>query len=243
MVLRRTNTGFWTAALVVGLVVAYFVHLGFVQIDLIAQEHGLAAAQAAQQNVNASKISLMDAVDDPANDLRRGYLRGVWKQNANIKIGPRVHSGMSGYWIATPFMLANQKITILAIRGWVPETMAPVMLSAQAPFGMATLTGALRAGESVSETPVAGDQQSWRKLDIDAIAAANGVEYPARLVFFMETSSLSEDPALRRVQPLEGMDVPHRQYAFFWFGAAAVLAALFYALAVHPRFFNLPKAR
>lgn len=220
------------AALITLAGIVLLMKLGFWQLERLHWKQGLVAQIEAQKTVDPSTVSLVPLLDNPEDQFHRGFLRGVWMQGKNVKVGPHMREGELGYWLVTPFVLADGTAVIVN-RGWVPGTMINLLLDGTPPKGIVTLHGVLRIPET-GASPVGIDNRDWHKLDAEAIARASGIALPARMAVFMESSVPADEASLKPAPIIAQLRNEHLNYAIFWFGMAVLLAGIYYLAAIHP---------
>lgn len=131
-------------------------------------------------------------------------------------VGPRTRDGRSGYHLFTPLYLRDGGV-VLVNRGWVedaPAARGVVPVRAE---------GFLRRPETPNRFVPPNDpaRDIWHSVDIAAIAAAKALPAPASLILY----ATADDVAAPHPRPAPNNN--HRDYAFFWFAMAAVLAIMF----------------
>ena len=122
--------------------------------------------------------------------------------------------------------------SVLVDRGFVPDTVKdrpPVDATAQAPV---ELVGVLRTPDKRTFVTPANELAAnrWYSRDVPAMAKALGVQRPAPMFLFAETSA---NPGLKYPTPQPvPTEIPNRhlEYAWTWFGLAAALAAVYAAV-------------
>lgn len=203
--------------------VVVFVNLGFWQLDRLKWKTDLIQKIEAEQAVDASTVPLGKLIDNPNNNLRRGYLSGIWIDTASVRVGPKAIGDQWGYWIITPLALGDGT-TILVNRGWVDDKRAMMIANGSPQKDVVKVMGTLRAGEKGAQ--VGTDTRLFHVLDVENIAKAMGQNRVARLALFMDSSNPADDAAFQPAPVTASMRNAHLQYAIFWFGAAGLLSVL-----------------
>lgn len=126
---------------------------------------------------------------------------------------------------------------ILVDRGFVAESISsrpPVDPTATAPR---EVIGVLRAAEegNAFTPPNEAGRGRWYRRDIAAMAGALGLAKPAPWFLMLETSSNPEWRALQPAPLPVGLSNNHLGYAITWFGLAAALAGVYFAMVRRPR--------
>lgn len=204
--------------------IVVFVDLGFWQLDRLKWKTDLLQKIDAEKSVDANAVPLIDLIDNEDNNLRRGYLSGVWADGGSVRVGPKAVNGVWGYWIITPLKLENDEI-ILINRGWMDDARAVVTANAVPSKSVVKVTGTLRKSDAKSNA-VGGDARLWHVLDIAGISKALGKDHAAKLVLFAESVAPADDAGFKPAPVSASLRNAHLQYAIFWFGAAVLLAVL-----------------
>lgn len=232
MLIIPRDPRFKIAGILTVLVVAVFLKMGFWQLERLQWKQGVLKAIEAEKLVDPHKVALRDLVDSTPNDLKRGFLTGVWAEGKNMKVGPELVDGKIGYWIVTPFML-NDGIAVLANRGWVPENMVGVMMDSAPPRGVVKITGTLRRSDEAGKM-AGNDSNSWHGFNISGMMASAGVSNYARLGFFIDGSEPADDSVLTPAPVLSNVRNEHLNYAIFWFGMAILTLVIFVMATMMP---------
>ena len=144
----------------------------------------------------------------------------------------------SGFWVITPLQRADGQV-VLVNRGFVPpEAREPAARGATAAQGEAVVVGLLRLTEPGggflrTNEPAAG---RWFSRDVQAIAAARGIQRPAAYFIDLEAEAEAEaeagsgKAAAPRTWPAAGLTVisftnNHLVYALTWYALALMVAA------------------
>ncbi|SCW31607.1 surfeit locus 1 family protein [Rhizobium mongolense subsp. loessense] len=139
--------------------------------------------------------------------------------------------GQTGYYIYTPLELAGGHY-LFVNRGFVPfENKEPEMRMQGQLTGEQTVTGLARnklPGKPswlVPDNDVAKNIFYWK--DLDVMAASTGLNKASVLPFFVDADS-APNPKGLPIGGVTDVDLPnnHLQYAFTWYGLAAVLVVI-----------------
>lgn len=208
---------------------AALIALGVWQLHRLQWKLGLIADIAAQASLDPEKVSLSIQLDDPGNNFHRGFLQGRYLRNKDVRVGPHMDGDRLGYWVVSPLKLFGGRI-VLVNRGWIEQSAAPPA----PPKAMEFITGTLRESDRAG-APVAGDAQSWHRLDVAGIAKALNLPDVAPLALFMEGSRPKDDPRLIPAPVVASLRNEHLQYAIFWFVMAAVLFGCYVVFSLRGR--------
>jgi surfeit locus 1 family protein len=139
--------------------------------------------------------------------------------------------GQTGYYIYTPLELADGRI-LFVNRGFVPyDNKEPEMRMQGQLTDQQTVTGLAREklpGKPswvVPDNDVAKNIFYWK--DLDVMAESVGLEKARVIPFFVDADS-APNPAGLPIGGVTQVDLPndHLQYAFTWYGLAAVLVVV-----------------
>lgn len=137
--------------------------------------------------------------------------------------------GLSGYYVYTPLRLEDGRI-VFVNRGFVPFDRKEAAARAEGQVeGPVTITGLSRErlpekpSFLVPENDLSKNIFFWK--DLDAMAASAGLGDDVVLPFFIDAGD-AENPGGLPVGGVTRISFPnnHLQYAFTWYGLAAVLA-------------------
>lgn len=171
----------------------------------------------------AEPIPVPDAADwTPGDAYTRVTVAGVFQHDRETLVQAVTEQG-PGFWVLTP--LQTDERTILINRGFVPTELREASARAAGQIeGAVTVAGLLRASEPGgaflrANAPV---QNRWYSRDIEAIAAAQGLEGPVA-PYFID----ADDAANPGGYPVGGLTVvrfrnSHLTYALTWFGLCAL---------------------
>ncbi|MCZ4271401.1 SURF1 family protein [Maritalea porphyrae] len=232
------NSTIGTVIFVAGMLAAalLFVTLGFWQMERLGWKEQLIASATERANdlpTNVPSADLWATLDPESIDFQPVTLKGSFLEHGEARIFISLpqkrnrHSG-PGYWIVTPFQLADAGI-VYVNRGFVPQELAFNAGYAAAPIGQMTITGVLRKPERVGAAT----------LEPDLAKNVDWVINPARLstVLFGDLGTVA--PFYINWQPAEEVKLPqpaqtgeiefsnkHLEYALTWFALAAMTPVL-----------------
>lgn len=223
---------FWaTICTVVG--IAVLVALGMWQLQRLEWKNNLIARITAQQE--AAPVdggALIAAAMAPGADYTYAPARvyGLYDNGKAFLVGPRTHDGEAGYHLISALQILEDNqpaYTLLVNRGWVAERPASM------PAGFTTVSGLLRPVEAPNRfvPPNNPARDEWYSVDIPQLIAAKDMQNVLPYVLYAE----GEEPADPAMQVAGAYHTPggpqlannHRQYAYFWFAMAAVMAAVY----------------
>jgi surfeit locus 1 family protein len=222
--MRRTKTLLaWVAVL---LAVCLFVALGVWQIERRAWKHDLIAR--VDTRVAAAPAAPPGPGDWAAVSAERDAYRHVRLAGRFLDARETLVQAVTdlgpGYWVMTP--LETESFVVLVNRGFVPiDRRDPATREAGRIAGPVTVTGLLRISEPGGGFLRANDPGAgrWYSRDVDAIAAAAGLEGPVA-PYFIDADATPNPGGL----PVGGLTVirfsdSHLSYALTWFALAAGL--------------------
>lgn len=216
----------WIVATVVVVVLAaVFVRLGFWQLDRLEERRR--ANTVGQQRLEAEPAELSLLLEQGAGDLsslehRRAIVEGEFDRNEEVLIRSQVEFGQAGFHVITP-LVRDDGSAILVNRGWVPITMDTPPVDAPPDPGSRELEGWVYLTETrpaLGQEEPEGDLDVLNRVDIARIEDQAPYELaPVYLVAMGESGDELPVP----VDPPDFTDEgPHLAYAIQWFGFAAV---------------------
>ncbi|TFW03299.1 SURF1 family protein [Oxalobacteraceae bacterium OM1] len=168
-----------------------------------------------------------------SDEYRHVRLTGSFLADRSTRVQAVTELG-SGYWVLTPLRTADGNV-VLVNRGYVPAD--ALRDAGAAPAGTVTLTGLLRitepGGGFLRKNDPAHDR--WYSRDVQAIAAARGLEHVAP--YFVDADANQESgPGA----PVGGLTVikfhnSHLVYALTWYALALMVAGATWKLLLRPR--------
>ena len=173
-------------------------------------------------------------VSAAADEYRRVRLAGTFLHDKETLVQASTRLG-AGFWVLAPLRAADGSI-VLVNRGFVPpEARERAARKATEAEGETTVTGLLRITEPTGGFLRKNEpaQQRWFSRDVQAIAAARGLDHVAP--YFVDADAAPSASGAAPAWPAGGLTViafpnSHLVYALTWYGLALmVLAAAGYA--------------
>nr|WP_206119905.1 SURF1 family protein [Rhizobium laguerreae] len=211
---------------------AILISLGTWQVERLHWKEGLIADIAARQAAAPVPLADIEAMAVAGGDIeyRKVTATGRYFNNKERHFFA-TWRGQTGFYVYTPLELADGRI-LFVNRGFVPydnkepETRMQGQLTDQQ-----TVTGLAREklpGKPswvVPDNDVAKNIFYWK--DLDVMAESVGLEKAKVIPFFVDADS-TLNPAGLPIGGVTQVDLPndHLQYAFTWYGLAAVLTAV-----------------
>jgi len=208
------------------------ISLGTWQVERLHWKEGLLADIAARQAAAPVPLAEIEAMAASGGDIeyRKVTATGRYINNKERHFFA-TWQGQTGFYVYTPLELADGR-TLLVNRGFVPyENKEPEMRMQGQLTDQQTVTGLARAklpGKPswvVPDNDVAKNIFYWK--DLDVMAESVGLEKARVLPFFVDADS-TPNPAGLPIGGVTQVDLPndHLQYAFTWYGLAAVLVVV-----------------
>ncbi|MDR9812478.1 SURF1 family protein [Rhizobium hidalgonense] len=208
------------------------ISLGTWQVERLHWKEGLLADIAARQAAAPVPLAEIEAMAASGGDIeyRKVTATGRYINNKERHFFA-TWQGQTGFYVYTPLELADAR-TLLVNRGFVPyENKEPEMRMQGQLTDQQTVTGLARAklpGKPswvVPDNDVAKNIFYWK--DLDVMAESVGLEKARVLPFFVDADS-TPNPAGLPIGGVTQVDLPndHLQYAFTWYGLAAVLVVV-----------------
>jgi len=223
--------------LLVVLISAGFLRLGFWQLDRARYKHDLYAQYLANSAREVVPLSMLPALEPDHTLGRQVILRGDYLPDRQVLLDNQSLGGRPGYLVFTPFKPAGEPHeAILVNRGWIPlsagrDAVRLPPLSAgertvRGELGRPPTAGLRLRGSDLIET-LDGGIRRVQVIDYAALGSALGLRLQPRVLLL--------DPAVpegfKRAWRAPGSDeARHRSYAFQWFAMAGALVAIYLIL-------------
>ncbi len=202
--------------------------LGSWQVKRLQWKQGVIAEIAAAQTQSPLTRLPDDAAALAPLNFYPVALDGRWIDGVEFHISPRFYRGKLGYFIVTPFALADGR-TLLVNRGWVPAAQKlPDDRPESAVSGEATLHGMLRVGDERNwmTPPNNVDKNIWFGRDTLDMANSAGLANPVpAMVDLVGTQDSARLPV-----PSAGtikLRNDHLSYIVTWYGIAVSILVIF----------------
>lgn len=212
------------AALLILVVAAVCIRLGFWQLDRRETRLGLNAAIA--ERMDAQPFTLDRApMDTTGLTYRRVVIAGRLDADRSVALAGRSYQGSPGAHLLVPLRLGDG--ALLVNRGWLPaRDAASVDRDAVAIDGPAEVEGVLLPFPDVTVAEEDGFRSTWYRFAGDAIRA----QYPYPVApLYLQATSRPAGPAAPDTAQLPILldppgldDGPHLSYAVQWFSFAAI---------------------
>lgn len=220
----------WWVTLIVLVLMAVFVRLGFWQLDRLEQRRAANAQLVAalesdsidlNDTINEYRLLAPDAVSgDLAN--RNVIVRGTYDFSGQRIVKLQSWNGRAGVHLITPFLIEGSDTVILVNRGWIPDADYAAGNAYDTDIGMQTIEGFIALTETINRrtsdaiVPVDPGAELFR-VDIDTLSEF--VPYPLAPFYLklIPDDGASADlpiPVPKEVDLSEG---PHLDYALQWF--------------------------
>lgn len=209
--------------------------LGFWQLGRGEQKRQLLLLQ--QEAVMAPALSLNSQAITDADRYRKVTLVGHYDPAHQVLIDNQVMDGKNGYWVLTPFFIAEQNKAVLVNRGWVAlgndrKQLPEVGFTA----GQLEIIGRINRFPSVGikldgmTQPSDGWPTVVQLLDANVLSSKLGYE----IYDFQVELDPEADYGLRREWKTAVAIPPekHQAYAVQWFGLALALSFLFIWISI-----------
>lgn len=222
------------AALLVLVVAAVCVRLGFWQLDRLEQRrerNALLAAAMEAPVLSLTGDSLRAVMADPESYLRRRVrLRGTFDPRGTALLRGRARQGAPGVHLVTPLRIGGGEKAVLIDRGWVPApdatTVDPRRFHRAGTVEVEGYLDILSSGSTEDAQPfraVTDDfaVPTYQRLNLTAYSQ----DYPVDLLpFYIERTSagLASEGAPFGAPPPRLDEGPHLGYAIQWFSFAAI---------------------
>lgn len=213
----------WGATILAATALAVLLALGTWQVERLRWKEALLAEMA--QQTRAADVLLPAAIDDTLSwKYRKVSVAGYFLHDKSFRVQPRTHGEERGYDLVTPLQRASGDV-VFVNRGFVANE-TPDSAVAR-PQEVVSVIGRIRLPEQGRFTPPNDPARNqWYWVDVPAMAAQAGVTAMQGIY----VDALPQPGAGYPVGRDATQDIPnnHLQYALFWYGMAAILAAIYF---------------
>ena len=227
---RRKLPVFTGIAVLIAL--AILISLGTWQVERLYWKEGLLADIAARRNAAPVQLADIEQMLSSGTDIeyRPVTVTGRYVNNKERHF-LATWRGEAGFYVYTPLELADGRY-LFVNRGFVPyENKEPEMRMQGQLTGQQSVTGLARnrlPGKPswvVPDNDIAKNIFYWK--DIDAMASSDGFDASKVVPFFIDADS-TPNPKGFPIGGVTEIDLPnnHLEYAFTWYGLAAVLVGV-----------------
>jgi surfeit locus 1 family protein len=227
---RRKLPVFTGIAVLIAL--AILISLGTWQVERLHWKEGLLADIAARRNAAPVQLADIEQMLSSGTDIeyRPVTVTGRYVNNKERHF-LATWRGQAGFYVYTPLELADGR-TLFVNRGFVPyDNKEPEMRMQGQLTGEQSVTGLARnrlPGKPswiVPDNDLAKNIFYWK--DIDAMASSDGFDASKVVPFFVDADS-TPNPKGFPIGGVTEIDLPnnHLEYAFTWYGLAAVLVGI-----------------
>lgn len=229
---NRFPRGFWLVLIAALVSVFITASLGFWQLRRAVLKEQIQADIQAKESAGMLHNSDIKAAESLASWLHRSaQFSGRWVPEATVFLDNRQMSGRQGFYVVTPFQLANDGRWLLVQRGWVPRdfldrTRVP---DVPTPTGVLVLSGRIAASPGrVYELGEAGAGPIRQNLDVVAFAREHAAQIlNGSLLQLVPVPDTPSDGLLRNWPQIASDVHKHHGYAFQWFGLCALILILY----------------
>lgn len=208
------------------------VWLGTWQMNRLAEKEALVAA--VDQRLDADPVPAPAASDWPTLDLgafnfQPVSLTGAFRYNQTVTVftslaNARGPASGPGYWVMTPFVLADGG-TVFVNRGFVPaEFQAAAVTDAEGDENQVTITGVLRPSEAagfMTPEPDSSNRTEWVR-DTTRLAAMVDPALAPVAPFYVDMPAGAPGQLPQGGETVVDFSNNHLGYAYTWYGFAIV---------------------
>jgi surfeit locus 1 family protein len=217
------------------IIAAVFVWLGFWQLDRLAQRK--AQNTKIEAEISAPPLNLNQEYRNPqltGMQYRRITAIGQFDASREFLLNNQVWNGQLGYHVLTPLILQGSNEIILVDRGWIPYadarqgkrydenglmTVNGMISLSQTGFDLNSLLGGSPSNSPSSDGFVG-------KINLDQIQKQISISLLP--IYIQETSDPSFTGLPERILPqIDLSDGPHLSYAIQWFSFTVILLVFF----------------
>lgn len=196
------------------------IYLGGWQLTRGLEKAGLEL----QTTSDNAQIDLGQRPDDwSALNYQRVRLKGTWMMNKTFLMDNRIHKGMPGYEVLTPFQLGSTNTIVLVNRGWISDNDIG-RLEKDSGIDNATISGQIyQPSKGFTLGQAYTDPVSWPLIVqyFDKQAFSEKLKTPIEPAVLVQTES--ESSYVRLWKPYVINPEKHYGYAAQWWGLALVM--------------------
>ena len=227
--MRSLRTRDWSFILLIAIVTAACIRLGFWQLNRLQQRRTeIARIEAGLDN---PPVKVASTVIAPSFAFQPAYAVGEFDSQQQILLENQSLDGQPGFHLVTPLRFKGADGAILVDRGWIPfEPGIAGELESFDVDGEVEITGILipsvdQPAWSFLADPAPGPDDpplgTWRFLTIELIQRQ--VTYPLPALILAQTEPLDNGDRLPEPDPRIELDEgPHFGYAIQWFAFATI---------------------
>ncbi len=232
---HKFNINFsWLLFIAAILLTALLTSLGFWQLDRADKKQLL--KDDIEQSLTAPVLTVTSDTTENWENLRYRQIAvtGYFDNSFQLYLDNRVHHGVAGYHIISPFYLNDEKAqqtAILINRGWISNgSNRNILPEISTPYGEITIEGRISSPRSKptmiskEELPDAYSEQVWTYLDIVYTADKFQLELEP---FIILQENESNDGLIRQLPQYETNVTMHIGYAVQWFAFALFVLLLY----------------
>ncbi|TAH13010.1 MAG: SURF1 family protein [Curvibacter sp.] len=218
---------------------AVAVSLGRWQLDRAAQKEAL--TQAIQTQGSKSALVADDILQSTQPDAlihRSVHLKGRWLAEKTVYLENRQMLGRVGFFVFTPFQLADHQTVVMVQRGWAPRSFEnrTALPAVQTPSELVVVEGRMSPPPSKLYEPGSSSVSAIRQnLDLAQFQLELGLPLLQDLSV-VQIGAASEGLLREWPQINLGID-KHFGYAAQWFALAVLIVFLFAWFQLRPLFF------
>lgn len=228
----RVDRRFWWVLLAAMVSASLTASLGFWQLRRAALKESVQSTLDQRMAMPILSNADLASLDSTASVLHRSAtLKGQWLPHATVFLDNRQMNQRQGFYVVTPFKLADDGRLLLVQRGWVPRdfqdrTRVPRISS---PAGWVEVSGRMAAAPArVYELGPSDSGLIRQNLSVAAVAQDLAAEVIDGSLVQLTPSPHAPDDGLVRQWPQVASDVhKHHGYAFQWFGLCALIVVLY----------------
>ncbi|MDR3578264.1 MAG: SURF1 family protein [Anaerolineaceae bacterium] len=222
-------------SLLVVVIAAIFIRLGFWQLDRLAQRKALNARVEAE--ISAPPLDLNQEYSSPqltAMQYRKVTVTGRFDVSHEFLLNNQVWNGQLGYHILTPLILQGTGAVVLVDRGWIPYAVAR-QGKRYDQTGLVHVNGVVSLSQTgfdlnalFNENTSAGSSSHGLvgRINLEQIQKQIGMALLP--IYVQETPDPTFTGLPQRISPVIDLsDGPHLSYAIQWFSFTGILLVVF----------------
>jgi surfeit locus 1 family protein len=187
------------------------------------------------KNADATPLTFADLALKDTSDVKRGVLTGKLDFAHQISLAGQIVDGKPVYHHLVPLLLKTGE-PVFVVMGYSGS--ATLLSEPSTRANPDKVTGTARLPQWNRFTPPNNPaKNTWFRADPTEMAAALGLAKPAPALFYAEWHGYKLD-AMPRVPVEHKLRNEHRNYMFFWYAMAVVLALIYFL-----RFWRTPKTQ